>query len=119
MRLQKRHPYLNEDDAERLATRILIKNNNCWTWSWDVRHRQSAAISYPEPLRLSLIENIEVPTSILLCSRSPYIKLPEIRSRLTKFTIPVQTHYIDSGHSPHLGAPTALEGWIYKTVADI
>ena len=116
-RLLKRHPYLSKSEAERLTARILKKTTSGWSWIWDVRHRQSAALSYPESLRSTLIQNIKIPTFILLCNKSPYVKIPEISSRLKQFTGPLQTDYIDSGHSPHLEVPFVLEDWISQVAA--
>ncbi|MBM75226.1 MAG: hypothetical protein CMK59_07480 [Proteobacteria bacterium] len=116
-RYLKRHPYLCEQEASFLTQRMLLQTKNGWFWSWDPRHRQSAALSYPESLRLSLIENITTPTSILLCHQSPYIKLPELNDRMSHFGIPIQQEYIDCGHSPHLEKPDLLSDWIVQIAA--
>ena len=115
-RYLKHHPYLSIKRAQTLVERSLIKHEEDWYWSWDPRHRHRAAFSLSEQTRVALIEQINTPTDVILCTNSAYGRIPQLHNRVNRFPQLNGVHHIASGHSPHLETPAILSEILINTL---
>lgn len=107
-KLRRFHGYLTKEQSYQLAQRILIRTPNGYQWRWDPRHKDKAAISFHLSRHQEILANIKSPTSLIFGQDSWYLQLPDLSARINSFSVPVDLHYIESGHSPHLQCPEIL-----------
>ena len=113
-RLRRLNPGLPEDEAQRLAARILLPlppdadGSPRWQWRWDPQHRAREAVAFDVRRFRVLLGRIQAPTALLFGARSWYLQLPDLEERAARIPQVVARHTLPTGHSPHMDAPALL-----------
>ncbi len=121
LRVQKIHPYLNEEQVLTYTKYLSIEIKNTdqhqgWTWSYDPRHKDAAAISFHAKRHLQVLQKIKSPTYLCFGEQSWYIRLLDLQQRIQKLNNCVDIQNLNCGHNPHLECPAELSNWLFKNV---
>jgi pimeloyl-ACP methyl ester carboxylesterase len=124
-RIQKIYPYLSEEKSKCFASylgKAVVDldgvGKKSWTWCYDVRHKDAAAISFHALRHLMVLAHIKSPTYLLFGRTSWYNALPDLEKRIQKLSNCVEIQYLDCGHNPHLECPTQLSEWLIQKLSE-
>ena len=116
-KFRRMNPYLSLRESTALISRVVYSKENEFYWRWDSRHREKAAISFCAQRHQQILAAIKCPTHLIFGSTSWYHHLPDLDARKDAIEAPCETHWLDSGHSPHLECPHALATLVLSVLA--
>ena len=101
-KFRRRNPYLSLEEAEKVVSRVVTSKEDGVYWRWDPRHREKSAISFSAQRHQQILAAIECPTHLIFGAESWYRRLSDLDARVKAIGAPNETHWLESGHSPHL-----------------
>lgn len=117
-RIQRIYPYISNEESQIFARYLGVEvKSGEWTWRYDVRHKDAAAVSFHSDRHLEVLSNIASPTYLVFGKNSWYNNVPDLQNRIQVLSNCVEIQNFDCGHNPHLECPQQLSEWlIQKTV---
>lgn len=124
-RMQKFNALLTDDEAQRLASRVLrpltpsdrVKGepiDGGLIWTWDALHRARSPNPYSPPVHIAILRQITAPTLLVYGSRSWYPRLPGLGEREAAIADRERIVFPDVGHHPHHQCPDELSSVIRR-----
>jgi pimeloyl-ACP methyl ester carboxylesterase len=113
--IQRIYPYISDEQACNFAHYLGIEvPSGGWTWRYDVRHKDAAAISFHSGRHIELLSHIKAPTYLLFGQESWYNNLSDIQNRIQVLSNCVEIQNFDCGHNPHVECPQQLSEWLVQ-----
>ena len=117
-RIQRIYPYISDEQAITFARYLGIEvKSGGWTWRYDVRHKDAAAISFHSGRHIQLLSHIKAPTYLLFGQESWYNNLVDIENRIQVLSNCVEIQNFDCGHNPHMECPQQLSEWLIQKIS--
>ena len=114
-RIQRIYPYISDEQARNFALYIGVEvESGGWTWRYDVRHKDAAAVSFHSDRHIKLLSHITTPTYLLFGRESWYNNLSNIQDRIQVLSNCVEIQNFDCGHNPHVECPQQLSEWLIQ-----
>ena len=114
-RIQRIYPYISDEQARKFAHYLGIEvKSGEWTWRYDVRHKDAAAISFHSGRHIELLSHIKTPTYLVFGQESWYNNLSDIQNRIQVLSNCVEVQNFDCGHNPHVECPQQLSEWLIQ-----
>ncbi len=107
-RLLDRNPLLLPERARFLASRMTRQHDAGLVWTWDPRHRDRSASSMPASRYAHILQQLQVPTTFVSGTDSPYGRWADVQGRLGEIKVLTGHLNIKGGHSLHFDNPAGL-----------
>ncbi|MEL6347497.1 MAG: alpha/beta hydrolase [Myxococcota bacterium] len=108
-RLKKFNPSLPDDEARRLAERVLEPlPGGAYQWRWDPLHKIRSPMPFDVDRHYRVLKAIGSPVTLMFGADSWYLQLPDLETRVALFGDMRGRILLDTGHSPHMENPERL-----------